>query len=222
VATRTAAAASVSRDIHDAATLEPWSDESKKVMSSIALVHGYQASSSWVIMNPASSQRMNAARVLRPTAHASSNTTAAKRKKIGEIPGLRARNGTAAVASAETTSSVRAAVTVTGRGMVSAAGIMAPSPTHGTLPLPCLMWPSSSTAGAGEHAAAVRAESLAGLEPWGIAVEPARNNASSDTPRIISPSGARVSVCVVPTDEETAIAEDVATLLDRTPTEMRH
>jgi acetate kinase len=31
---------------------------------------------------------------------------------------------------------------------------------------------------------------------------------------VISPTGARVAVCVVPTDEETAIAEDVAALPD--------
>jgi acetate kinase len=68
------------------------------------------------------------------------------------------------------------------------------------------------TAGVGEHAAPVRAASLAGLETLGIAVDPARN-AAGDGPRVISPDGARVSVCVVPTDEELAIAEEVASLL---------
>jgi acetate kinase len=69
------------------------------------------------------------------------------------------------------------------------------------------------TAGVGERAAPVRAASLAGLDPWGIVVDPARNNASDDSARVISPPDARVAVCVVPTDEETAIAQDVATLV---------
>jgi acetate kinase len=68
------------------------------------------------------------------------------------------------------------------------------------------------TAGVGEHAAEVRAECLAGLEMWGIAVDPERNVAG-DGARVISPSGATVTVCVVPTDEELAIARDVATVL---------
>jgi acetate kinase len=71
------------------------------------------------------------------------------------------------------------------------------------------------TAGVGEHAAAIRTQSLAGLEPWGIAVDESRNNASGDAAALISPPDARVAVCVVPTDEETAISEEVATLLSR-------
>jgi acetate kinase len=66
------------------------------------------------------------------------------------------------------------------------------------------------TAGVGEHSAAVRAGALAGLDPMGIAVDPARNEAGAG---IISPAGARVAVCVVPTDEERAIAEEIAPLL---------
>jgi acetate kinase len=66
------------------------------------------------------------------------------------------------------------------------------------------------TAGVGEHAAAVRAASLSGLESWGILVDAARNAAGE---RIISPGDARVAVCVVPTDEEHAIAEQTAALL---------
>jgi acetate kinase len=68
------------------------------------------------------------------------------------------------------------------------------------------------TAGVGEHAAPIRAESLAGLDPWGISVDPA-SNASGAAARVISPPDARVAVCVVPTDEEFAIAEDVARLV---------
>jgi acetate kinase len=66
------------------------------------------------------------------------------------------------------------------------------------------------TAGVGEHAPAVRAASLSGLESWGIAVDEARNAANE---RIVSPDGARVAVCVVPTDEEYSIAEQTAALV---------
>jgi acetate kinase len=66
------------------------------------------------------------------------------------------------------------------------------------------------TAGVGEHAAAVRAASLSGLDGWGISVDDIRN-AADET--IISPDGARVTVLVVPTDEERAIADHVRTFL---------
>lgn len=66
------------------------------------------------------------------------------------------------------------------------------------------------TAGVGEHAAEVRAAVLDGLDGWGIAVDPARNTAGRP---VISPDGSRVSVCVVPTDEEYQIARETATLL---------
>lgn len=64
------------------------------------------------------------------------------------------------------------------------------------------------TGGVGEHSAAVRAESLAGLEPMGIAVASGANALAGE--RIISPPGASVTVCVVPTDEEQAIADQLA------------
>ncbi|GAA4256153.1 acetate/propionate family kinase [Dactylosporangium darangshiense] len=66
------------------------------------------------------------------------------------------------------------------------------------------------TAGVGEHAPAVRAASLSGLQAWGIEVDEARNAANEP---IVSPDGARVAVCVVPTDEEYSIAEQTAALL---------
>lgn len=68
------------------------------------------------------------------------------------------------------------------------------------------------TAGVGEHAAPVRAACLAGLDTWGIAVCAQRNGSGSGE-RLISPDGARVAVCVVPTNEEFAIARAVARLL---------
>lgn len=59
------------------------------------------------------------------------------------------------------------------------------------------------TAGVGEHSPDVRAAALAGLDRLGIAVDPRRNRAGAP---VISPDGAEVAVCVVPTDEEREIA----------------
>jgi acetate kinase len=64
------------------------------------------------------------------------------------------------------------------------------------------------TAGVGEHAPEVRAASLGGLSGWGVIVDTGRNR-TGDGARLISPAGAPVAVCVVPTDEESAIAQDV-------------
>ena len=69
------------------------------------------------------------------------------------------------------------------------------------------------TAGVGEHAAPVRQAALAGLERLGIVVDPDRNTADDDGERIISPDGAEVTVCVVPTDEEREIAAQTRALL---------
>ena len=59
------------------------------------------------------------------------------------------------------------------------------------------------TAGVGENSPAVRKASLSGLAALGIEVDDTRNAAGE---RIISPDGGRVTVCVVPTDEELEIA----------------
>ncbi len=72
------------------------------------------------------------------------------------------------------------------------------------------------TAGVGENSPLVREKALAGLEPWGIFVDPSRN-ADSETPRLVSPDGSGVSVWVVPTDEEHEIAAQTAELLARPP-----
>lgn len=69
------------------------------------------------------------------------------------------------------------------------------------------------TAGVGENSSAVRAASLAGLEPLGIAVDPGRN-ADPGTPGVISPDGGRIAVCVVPTDEEREIANQSRAALE--------
>ena len=69
------------------------------------------------------------------------------------------------------------------------------------------------TAGVGEHSATVRRRALAGLEPLGITTDPARNDDPGLVERVISPAGARVAVCVIPTDEERAIADETAEAL---------
>jgi acetate kinase len=71
------------------------------------------------------------------------------------------------------------------------------------------------TAGVGEHSSMVRGRALAGLAALGIVVDEARNTAGPAS-RLISADDARVAVCVVPTDEERAIAQEVAALLDLT------
>jgi acetate kinase len=77
------------------------------------------------------------------------------------------------------------------------------------------------TAGIGENSAEVRARALAGLLPLGIAVDPARNDTGA-AERVISPDDTPVTVCVVPTDEERAIAEEIATLLTPSVTTRPH
>jgi acetate kinase len=74
------------------------------------------------------------------------------------------------------------------------------------------------TAGVGEHAAPVRSAALAGLDRLGIAVDEARNTATgegADQARLVSPEGATVAVCVVPTDEELEIAMQTRSLVAR-------
>ena len=67
------------------------------------------------------------------------------------------------------------------------------------------------TAGVGENSAEVRAASLAGLEPLGIAVDAVRNKEGAP---VISPDDARIAVCVVPTDEELEIANQSRAALE--------
>ncbi|MFC0316395.1 acetate kinase [Gordonia phosphorivorans] len=66
------------------------------------------------------------------------------------------------------------------------------------------------TAGVGENAATVRADALAGLEGYGIAVDPARNAERARVSRRISTDDSRTAVLVVPTNEELAIAQQAA------------
>lgn len=62
------------------------------------------------------------------------------------------------------------------------------------------------TAGVGENDHHVRAAALADLEMYGIKIDPELNEARSSEPRIISAADSQVKVCVVPTNEELAIA----------------
>ncbi|MFI7419876.1 acetate/propionate family kinase [Nonomuraea sp. NPDC049684] len=71
------------------------------------------------------------------------------------------------------------------------------------------------TGGVGEHDAATRAESLAGLDRLGITVDPALNAAGPAGERAVSPPGAEVAVLVVPTDEEWEIARQSLEVLPR-------
>jgi acetate kinase len=69
------------------------------------------------------------------------------------------------------------------------------------------------TAGVGENAPVVRAQILSGLDRLGITVDPVRNLLRSSRPRVISADGAPVTVMVVPTNEELAIARAAAELV---------
>ncbi len=68
------------------------------------------------------------------------------------------------------------------------------------------------TAGVGEHSAVVRSRALHGLTHLGIELDDTANDAAT-TPRVISAASSRVAVCVVATDEEHAIAEEIVALL---------
>jgi acetate kinase len=70
------------------------------------------------------------------------------------------------------------------------------------------------TAGVGQNSAPVREAALAGMEGLGLSVDPGLNSSSEAAgPRLISPSGARVAVAVVPTDEELEIAQQTYALV---------
>ncbi len=69
------------------------------------------------------------------------------------------------------------------------------------------------TAGVGENAVDVRRRIGAGLERMGILIDDRRNRARTSEPRVISPDGSQVTVLVVPTNEELAIARASAALI---------
>lgn len=69
--------------------------------------------------------------------------------------------------------------------------------------------------GIGEHASAIRARVAAGLGVWNVALDPARNAAVASGARAIGAAGARPA-WVVPTDEESLIADAVVRVLGGT------
>ena len=69
------------------------------------------------------------------------------------------------------------------------------------------------TAGVGEHDPDVRARVCAGLEGFGVRVDPDRNAVPRTDIRTISADDSAVAVLVVPTDEEGEIARHARTLL---------
>lgn len=69
------------------------------------------------------------------------------------------------------------------------------------------------TGGIGEHSARVRAAVCGGLRVVGALLHEEKNLGSSSTERDLSTRDSRVRILVIPTDEERAIARDVAALL---------
>ena len=62
------------------------------------------------------------------------------------------------------------------------------------------------TAGVGENDQDVRMDALAGLENFGIEINPEKNKLPNDGPRFISSDNSKIPVLVIPTNEELAIA----------------
>jgi acetate kinase len=71
----------------------------------------------------------------------------------------------------------------------------------------------SFTAGVGENVPTVRAAVVDGLGGLGFAVDPELNGAASKHARVISPDGSSITIAVIPTNEELAIARETAALL---------
>ncbi|HEV7582388.1 MAG TPA: acetate kinase [Mycobacterium sp.] len=72
----------------------------------------------------------------------------------------------------------------------------------------------SFTAGIGENDSAVRRDAVAGLEQLGIVLDEGRNTSGGKGAQRISADDSPVTVLVVPTNEELAIARDCASLLE--------
>lgn len=73
------------------------------------------------------------------------------------------------------------------------------------------------TAGIGENRPEIRAAVCAGLEAFGIALDPAQNAAARGREARISPPDRPVQVWVIPTNEELVVAREVKRLLERPP-----
>jgi acetate kinase len=72
----------------------------------------------------------------------------------------------------------------------------------------------SFTAGVGENSPGLRAAVVDGLDGLGFLVDPELNDVRSKVARVISPDRAPITIAVVPTNEELAIARETAALLD--------
>ncbi len=70
------------------------------------------------------------------------------------------------------------------------------------------------TAGVGENSPLVRRMSCAGLEPLGVVLDEARNNARGEGVRPIHADESAVSILVIPTDEELEIAQQTYDILN--------
>lgn len=73
------------------------------------------------------------------------------------------------------------------------------------------------TAGVGENAPSIRERICAGLEGWGIEIDPVANAVRSAYPRQISTPASRIKVLVVPTNEEAEIARQTIEAIGRAP-----
>lgn len=71
------------------------------------------------------------------------------------------------------------------------------------------------TAGVGENHVPLRAAACAGLEWFGIEIDAERNASSASGARVISSDSSRVTVLVVPTDEEAEIARQTLEVVAR-------
>lgn len=66
------------------------------------------------------------------------------------------------------------------------------------------------TGGIGEHDASTRSAICAGLEAFGLALDPVKNEAPQSGQRIVSRQEARIAVYILPAEEDRAIADHVA------------
>jgi acetate kinase len=71
----------------------------------------------------------------------------------------------------------------------------------------------SFTAGVGENNPVLRAAVVEGLDGLGLLVDPELNGMRSKDARVISPENSPITIAVVPTNEELAIARETAALL---------
>ena len=72
----------------------------------------------------------------------------------------------------------------------------------------------SFTAGVGENSPALRAAVIEGLDGLGFQVDSELNGERSTVARVISPDRAPITIAVIPTNEELAIAREAAQLLE--------